>query len=126
MDIKSIDFDLINYHAMQILQFYRDIRLCALASIRISTDTIEGKMETAKKCEKVLEKFSLDVKINDSHKIINDFISTASINRAIELLGMEYNYNVNFYEYSLYFLSIDGYKETKCDSGEFKKIDDIQ
>ncbi|CBJ79900.1 hypothetical protein XBJ2_360001 [Xenorhabdus bovienii str. Jollieti] len=88
MDVTSIDFDLINYHAGETLQFYWDIRLCMLASRTVSSDSIEDKMESAKKCEKILEKFAFDMKINESHKIINDFISTISINRALELLGI--------------------------------------
>ncbi|MDE9566189.1 hypothetical protein KKI93_19630 [Xenorhabdus bovienii] len=126
MDVKSIDFDLINYHAGETLQFYWDIRLCMLASRTVSSDSIEDKMESAKKCEKILEKFAFDMKINESHKIINDFISTISINRALELLGIEYNSNVNFYEYSLSFLSNKQSKKRNFDSYGFKKINDIR
>ncbi|PHM73516.1 hypothetical protein [Xenorhabdus kozodoii] len=126
MDVKSIDFDLINYHARKTLRFYWDIRLCMLASRTVSSDSIEDKMESAKKCEKILEKFAFDMKINESHKIINDFISTISINRALELLGIEYNSNVDFYEYSLSFLSNIQSKKRNFDSYGFKQINDIR
>ncbi|PHM64814.1 hypothetical protein Xsto_02565 [Xenorhabdus stockiae] len=126
MDIKSVDFDLIYYHTREILRFYRDIRLCMLASRTVSSDSIDDKMESAKKCEKILEKFAFDMKINESNKIINDFISTISINRALELLGVEYNSNVNFYEYSLSFLSNELSKKRYFDSYEFKQINDIR
>lgn len=100
--MKDLDkIELVIYHAKKILRFIWDIYYCVTAAPTKRCDDNDRKILIARACDEIIRKEERKQDLRESYSYLSKFLDEFNLTRAIQSLGIDTDFNVDFYPFIL-------------------------